>query len=64
MQIGQAFYCDDCGCEIVSGSHCKDCNAVSGSSQITYTLVAVQQRDTIVFLPEDDKPLWKKLLGL
>lgn len=39
MQIGQAFYCDDCGVNIYSGTHCTECDPANGSEQVVSTFI-------------------------
>jgi len=39
MKIGQAFYCDGCGVNLYSGSHCNECEPATGSEQVTHTFL-------------------------
>ncbi len=49
MKIGQAFYCDGCGVNIYSGSHCNECDPQNGSEQVVITFTAIA--------PDDNTPL-------
>ena len=35
MQIGKAFYCDDCGVNIQSGNRCSACDPQHGTQEVS-----------------------------
>jgi hypothetical protein len=45
MQIGKAFYCDGCGVNIYSGTHCNECDPLHG---LTYVVDDSASRPTEV----------------
>lgn len=71
MKLGEAYYCDGCGCEIQAGTHCKQCDPVSGVDDITYTFIAIPPASGSDFhaastndQAHEEKPAWKRWLGL
>lgn len=64
-RYGNAYYCDKCSCEIVSGACCTDCDPKHGSAGIVYTFVVTEtpeaqaNLENLVASSEEVKPWWK-----
>ena len=60
-QLGQAFYCDDCGAEITPGStRCSSCDPEYGAVQLTYTLIiTIPDEEPSTPAQQESKSWWK-----
>lgn len=61
-RLGQAWYCDECGGEIMpGGTHCTECDPKHGIKEISFTFIIVlpETEDT----QEEQQPR-RKFLGL
>ncbi len=66
MQLGKAFYCDSCGCEIISDDCCMSCDPENGSSPITFSFVAfvpvtIEPSSAQPSSQQEDRSWWKNL---
>lgn len=55
MKCGAAYYCDECGSEIMIGDACDECDPENGAQQVSFWFTGVRTHDDDL-TSDDEQP--------